>query len=110
MTCLLRKLIKNKFFDTRRLIETVSSFTESEVLKVMPRVKKENVYFLLDNTENLQRKARGDNMEFWGNCGIWDSKSISNKTTYFVYSNNRLRSILKEKSVYGIEVKKKGTL
>ena len=69
----------------------------------MPRVKKENVYFLLDNTENLQRKARGDNIEFWDNCGIWDSKSISNKTTYFVYSNDPLRSVLKEKYVYGIE-------
>ena len=58
------EISKNKILDTRRLIETVSSFSESGVLKDMPRCKNENVYFLLDNTENIERKARGNNMEF----------------------------------------------
>ena len=40
MTCLFYEISKNKFLDTRRLIETVSSFSESEVLKDMPDAKK----------------------------------------------------------------------
>lgn len=73
----------------------------------MPRCKKENVYFLLDNTENVDRKSSGHGMEFWDNCGTWNSASLSNKTTYFVHFNGRLRSVLKKDSVYGVELKKK---
>ena len=100
---------KNKFLDTNKIIDKLSSFSENEVLKEMPRCKKENVYFLLDNSENIEKKEKGYNMEFWDNCGTWASKSLSVKTTFFANFNGRVRSVLEKESVYGIEIKKKFT-
>ena len=99
-------LSENKFIDTNKIIAKLSSFSENEVLQEMPKCKKENVYFLLDNSENIVKKEKGFNMEFWDNCGTWASKSLSVKTTYFVNFKGRVRSILKKASVYGIEIKK----
>ena len=69
-------LSENKFIDTNKIIAKLSSFSENEVLQEMPKCKKENVYFLLDNSENIVKKEKGFNMEFWDNCGTWASKSI----------------------------------
>ena len=85
----------------------MSSFSENEVLQERPKCKKkENVYFLLDNSENIEKKEKGFNMEFRDNCGTWASKSLSVKTTYFANFNGRVRSVLEKNSVYGIEIKK----
>ena len=69
-------LSENKFIDTNKIIAKLSSFSENEVLQEMPKCKKENVYFLLDNSENIVKKEKGFNMEFWDNCGTWASKSF----------------------------------
>ena len=45
----------------------------------MPRCKKEKVYFLLDNTKNIERNARGDEMEFWDNCGFGTQNQFQTK-------------------------------
>lgn len=46
-------------------------------------------------------------MEFWDDCGTWDSKSSSTKTTYFISVDGRLVSLVKKNSLFCKEIKKK---
>lgn len=76
------------FFQTDKLIEFLS--TEEVVVPTIPLSNKSNVYFLLQNSENLERKSNGKTMD---NCGTWDSKSASTKTAYFVKRVGKMMSV-----------------
>jgi hypothetical protein len=52
-------------------IEVLTSDIESH--SEVPRTVKENVYFLVDHSANLNRKANAKYMKFWDNCGTWDT-------------------------------------
>jgi len=60
-----------------KLIHTLTSekATHTEVLNST----KENVYFVLDHKDNLDRQTSSKRMMFWDNCGTWDTKSTSTK-------------------------------
>ena len=45
-------------------------------------------------------------MEFWDDCGTWNSKSMSTKTTYFVKQGDALVSCAKKNGIYCKEIKK----
>ena len=102
-----RKLSKEKFLDTDNVLELIISSEEDDILAETPRGKKENIFFLLDQKENLDRRSRSKKMEFWDDCGTWDSKSSSTKTTYFVYVEGKLVSVVKKETLYCKEIKKK---
>jgi hypothetical protein len=53
----------------------------------IPRGKKENQYFVIDNDANVRRRAQGKNPKFVDDCGVWKSASL--KTHYFVYNNGQ---------------------
>ena len=54
----------------------------------------------------MDKKAQGKRMDFWDNCGTWDTKLKSTKTTYFVMSSDgKLVSCLKKQDQYCRAVK-----
>jgi hypothetical protein len=97
------KPLKGKFLQTDEVIDFLS--TETLHLKTIPKCAKSNTYFVLDNSENLKRKSTGKTMEFWDNCGAWDSKSASTKTAHFVKRNGKLISVVKKGESFCKEVK-----
>ena len=101
----LKNLPNGNFLDLDQLIDIFSTGNH-EILNEIPRCKKENIFFLLDNSENLKRKASSKRMEFWDNCGTWDSKSSSTKTTYFFYFDDKLTTAIKKQSQFGRIIKK----
>ena len=40
---------------------------------------KENVYFVVDNKENMQRRQKGQLCQFWDDCSPWLLGGLSNK-------------------------------
>ena len=71
---------------TEKLIHILTSekATHTEVSKSI----KENVYFVLDHKDNLDRQTYSKRIMFWDNCGTWDTKSTSTKTTHFIKQPN----------------------
>ena len=64
--------LDGKFLQLDKIIEVLTSDNES--YSEVPRTVKENVYFLVDHSANLNRKANAKYMKFWDNCGTWDTK------------------------------------
>jgi hypothetical protein len=90
--------LNGKFLSTEQMINFIMS--EEPVLKEIPRTIKENVYFLLDNSHNVDRRTQSKRMEFWDNCGTWDSKSTSTKTKYFIRKEaDKFISIIKKNNM-----------
>ena len=70
---------QNKFLDIENIVQIL---TEDYIdpPQCVPRGLKENVYFVVDNKENLQRRQNGQLSQFWDDCGPWLSGGPSNKT------------------------------
>ena len=71
-----------KFLQLDKIIEVLTSDNESH--SEAPRTVKENVYFLVDHNANLNRKANAKNMQFWDNCGTWDTKFSEDITLHLI--------------------------
>ncbi len=66
----------------------------------LPKGRKENVYFVVDNNENIKRRNSGGKSKFPDDCGAW-SDSSSTKKHHYVSENGSLVYIeLKNKLFY----------
>ena len=75
-------------------IVTNASASETSI----PRGKKENQYFVIDNDGNGRRRAQGKNRKFIDDCGVWKSASL--KTHYFVYNNGQYQYVDLKDGIY----------
>ena len=73
----------------------------------LPRIPgglKENVYFILDNSNNVKRKgSKGSNKSstFSDDCGVWDRDSGTSPYSYYMlHDNGDLSTIFKRKNGY----------
>ena len=65
--------------------------------EIVPRGAKENVAFLVNNTNNHQRRLHGKKSEFWDDCGSWSTSGASPKTLLLRDGDN-LRQVTRNKS------------
>lgn len=87
--------------------------TENLIHEEIPSGTKENIYFLLDNTNNVLRQQTGTSSVYLDDCGAWDSHSGRTvKTDFIVLPDDFLRyTVLKdEKYCYEKQVKGKKDL
>lgn len=65
----------------------------------VPRGVKENVMFLLDNTNNIERRSKGKQSVFIDDCGVWSKPSC--KTHHYVMEGDaRLNYVDKKNDVF----------
>ena len=62
---------------------------EATVFSEIPVGQKENMFFVIDNSDNIKRRRQGKRSTFVDDCGIWDSKSASTKTFVYIWNNNK---------------------
>ena len=55
--------------------------TATNVLENVPLGKKENVYFVVANVKNVEKRDVKCKAQYYDDCGVWDSR----KGTSFVY-------------------------
>ena len=97
--------LKGKFMTTEKLIHTLTS--EKTTHTEVPNPIKENVYFVLDHKDNLDRQTSSKRMMFWDNCGTWDTTYTSTKTTHFIEQlDGDLKSCVLKNGLYCTEIKK----
>lgn len=63
----------------------------------IPAGTKENVYFLIDNTRNVERKKNKKSAEFHDDCGAWERSGSSPKSYYTCVD---LKNIFLRKGAY----------
>jgi len=61
-----------------------------QVLSEVPRGVKENVWYVVDNSGNVERQADGKKNIFWDDCGAWSSKDGHVVKRTYVVSGKRL--------------------
>jgi len=55
-----------------------------DVLPEVPRGKKVNCSFIINNVDNVQRKSSQQCNRFWDDCAVWDRQKGRNLTLTFV--------------------------
>ena len=75
-------IFSTKFLDITEIVEILKSPTF--VHTSIPDGLKNNVYFILDEKKNIERKSYGKPPEFYDDCGAWDRKGKGAPTTYHV--------------------------
>ena len=81
---------------------------EQPTSPAIPEGKKENLYFVLDNSENIQRRGEGKKSRFTDDCGVWDSRSASTKMEYYIWQTDNMKTIacIKRDNLFGRKDKK----
>ena len=72
----------------------------------IPMGLKSDVYFIVDNTDNMNRRAHGKRAKYVDDCGAWDTRKGSLKRDSYVVSNSRLKNIKRKDGAYGRFTKK----
>jgi hypothetical protein len=75
-------LSRDGFLDMHDLVTMLT--TDSIPLDKLPTGPKENVYFIVDNHDNLLRRRQGKKCTFADDCGPWNHKTAKNVIEFFV--------------------------
>lgn len=67
-------------------------------LERIPLGRKDGMYYVLDNTENIEKRKKGQRSDFWDDCGTWTKASTPN--TVYLYRNDKLTSIRTKQGQY----------
>ena len=89
----------------------VSLLQKSEhCLDKIPLGLKENVYYVVRNDNNMDRRKNGQKSKFSDDCGVWQGSSGGTPTTYFlILPSGELKGIVKRVNEgYCFKQKKKG--
>jgi len=79
---------------TEEAIQLLRSPSDTVVVPCIPNGTKNNVYCLVDNSENQKRQTLGQNSTFSDDCGVWQSsKSKSSISPYISDGQNGLKRI-----------------
>ena len=82
----------NNFLNTEEQYCLVKN-SQAVDLTCIPRGIKENVFFLINDRQNVERRNLGKKSEYPDDCGAWDGAKSSTKTEYFIKQNSKLRMI-----------------
>jgi hypothetical protein len=84
-----------RFKSNEDVYHVLSTVTPSSVLSEVPRGRKANCFYVIDNSDNFTRKASNQANRFWDDCGTWDRKQGRNLTSVFVTSPSGMLSTVK---------------
>ena len=84
---------KAKFLDVSDSVRILEDFTNS-VLESCPRGVKEDLFFIVDNQANSQRRKDGLHSQFWDDCGSWIGGGPSNRSFYLRGPGNGLKKVV----------------
>ena len=101
--------LPGRFMDGHHVIEVILS--EAPVVTVVPKGRKENVFFVVDNTNNAGNRTSNKYSNFAEDCGIWDSTKSSTKKHGFITTNDGMvQFVEKHEGLYYTNWKKPETV
>ena len=91
-------------------IEAVLQLLTSDVSgrDCIPSGIKENMYIILDNTDNIERRKTAKRSNFKDDCGVWDTSKGSSPKSYYIITDNGLKQVCLRNGLYCIKKQVKG--
>ena len=74
----------DRFKTSEEVYSLLVSPNSGDILPDVPRGRKVNCSFVVDNKTNVQRKASNHKNRFWDDCGVWDTTQGRNLTSTYV--------------------------
>ena len=74
--------LPGNFLSTEKIVDILTHAKTG--LKHIPGGRKENVYFILDNSRNFERRKNKQRSDFSDDCGVWASSSGASPKQYFL--------------------------
>ncbi|XP_061179931.1 uncharacterized protein LOC133188496 isoform X2 [Saccostrea echinata] len=96
--------VDNSFFDAVCLLDMFKSFPVSKALPSIPPGLKNNVYFIIKNTANIDSNKR---ISFPDDCGTW-SKGSAPKTYFLQQESGEYRNIVLRNEMFHFQKRSKG--
>ena len=90
----------NKFLD---LSQVLDKLVTEDVIEKIPQGRKDNVFFVLDNERNMEKRKKGQRSDYNDDCGVWKSSGSSPKTCYTVSDNGTLKKVFVKNDQYCLE-------
>ena len=89
-----------KFMTAERIIPLLMQ-DNATVLPSIPAIVKENVFMIVDNKENMERRVNGRQSVIFDNCGAWTGVSGgATPCTTFIMSTGRPEHVIAKNGVY----------
>ena len=95
---------KKKFLDIETVLHELTLVTKP--LEFVPCGVKEDQYFLVDNSDNMNRREKGKHGQYWDDCGAWESNSRGQKTIFVANPGQSLRKVVKHDGNFFLERQK----
>ena len=78
--------LDRSFLETEDVVKLLTTYSESEAHDIIPEGSKNNVYFVIKNSGNTDKRSRGQQSSFSDDCGVWDTNkgSSHNKTEIYL--------------------------
>ena len=76
--------IDNSFLGVSDLLDHLQNHTFEESHKQIPSGVKNNLFFVIQNSQNSNSRSQGHKSSFSDDCGIWNSNSGSTPKTLFI--------------------------
>ena len=80
---------------------------KDDVLEQVPPGEKSNVYFLVDNSRNIELNANGQRSNFYDDCGVWNSKKAMSVKSHHIVSE-RLKQVYLKNGIFCTSTTSKG--
>ena len=77
------------FLSVKQLLDVIRTCDPKQVLPQVPCGPKSNCYYLVDNTNNIQREREHKNRIFWDDCGAY----VRHSTAYQYYLRQSMKEI-----------------
>ena len=90
------KLLHGRFHETDDVLQLLTNSDGS--LSQVPLGVKEDIFFIVDQTNDEERKQQGRKRDFWDDCGTWTKGSSPN--AYFLPHGGRLISLIKRQGMF----------
>ena len=87
-----------RFLEAENVINILSSTSNSNCIPEVPRGQKDNVYFVVSNEKNVERRKQGKQSQFWDDRGAWVGGSTSR--TFYVRENGTVKSVTYREGKY----------
>ncbi|GFO26901.1 hypothetical protein PoB_005340600 [Plakobranchus ocellatus] len=98
-----KSLPLGRFLETDKVVQILQRTSVNDTLSEVPRGKKDDVYFFVQNENNKDRRAQGKRSQFWDDRGALECNSTSR--SYFLQENEKLRSVTYRQTKYCIQVR-----
>ena len=86
-----RRMIGKNGLQIEEIVTHLKGSTEADALEQVPDGPKENLFFMVDNQKNVERRSKGKQSEYFDDCGVWISKTTCTmKTVLLLDDSNKL--------------------